>query len=145
MSTRTLIACICYALFFLFVYVALNKLISFNYYLYDLRRSPVLQTVALPVAVVVPVMEILVACLLIPDKTRSYGLAGAVLLMAMFTVYVLYVIVFTKEHPCTCGGIIRELTWPQHLVFNVAFLTLALFAFIMKNNKLISYSAATVP
>ncbi|SDF60708.1 MauE/DoxX family redox-associated membrane protein [Chitinophaga filiformis] len=128
MSTRTLIACICYALFFLFVYAALNKLISFNYYLYDLKRSPLLQAVALPLAIAVPATELLVAALLISNKTQRYGLAGSVLLMAMFTLYVIYVLGFTKERPCTCGGIIRALTWPQHLAFNVTFLVLALLA-----------------
>lgn len=137
MSTRSLIVCICYALFFLFVYAALNKLISFNYYLYDLKRSPLLQAVALPVAIGVPAAELLVAGLLMPDKTRSYGLAGSVLLMVIFTAYVIYVLGFTKERPCTCGGIIRELTWPQHLVFNIVFLILALFAFIMKKQHVI--------
>lgn len=135
MNARTLIACISYALFFLFVYAALNKLISFNYYLYDLKRSPLLQAVALPLAIVVPAAELLVAGLLISNKTQRYGLRGSVLLMAMFTLYVIYVLGFTKERPCTCGGIIRALTWPQHLAFNITFLVLALLALKMNSRK----------
>lgn len=131
MNARTLIACICYALFFLFVYAALNKLISFNYYLYDLKRSPLLQEYAVPVAVAVPTVEILVAGLLLPDKTRGYGLAGSVLLMVVFTLYVIYVLIFTDERPCTCGGLIRELSWSQHLVFNICFLGLAALAAVL--------------
>ncbi|SHN45514.1 MauE/DoxX family redox-associated membrane protein [Chitinophaga sp. CF418] len=140
MNARTLIACFSYALFFLFVYAAMNKLISFNYYLYDLKRSPLLQPYATPIAFVVPIVEILVAVLLLPDKTRQYGLFGSLVLMALFTLYVIYVLGFTKERPCTCGGIIRELTWPQHLLFNIGFLALSALGLHLKRKTVTNAS-----
>ncbi|MBW8683078.1 MauE/DoxX family redox-associated membrane protein [Chitinophaga rhizophila] len=129
MKANTVLAWICYALFFLFIYASLNKLFAYDFYIYDLKRSPLLSSYAIPIAVLVPVMELLVAFLIIADSTRRYGLAGAVLLMAGFTIYVAYVLIFTAERPCTCGGLIRHLSWNQHLVFNITFLFLAIVGY----------------
>lgn len=81
MKSGKLVAVICYALFFLFIYASISKLIAFDYYLYDLERSPMLAPYATTVAIGVPAAEILVATLLLPDKTQIYGLAGSVILM----------------------------------------------------------------
>jgi hypothetical protein len=99
---------------------------AFDYYLHDLERSPLLGVYAVPLSVAVPASELIVAVLLLPNSTRRYGLIGAAALMTFFTAYVIYVLEFTIERPCSCGGIIRELTWPQHLVFNISFLLLAM-------------------
>jgi len=135
MIKKTLIGGISYALFFLFVYASASKLMAFDYYLQDLKRSPLLRSYAVPLAIAVPVSELVVAVLLLPNGTRRYGLVGAVILMAFFTVYVVYVLGFTTERPCTCGGIIRELTWPQHLAFNISFLLLAVLGVCMQYDQ----------
>nr|WP_143097972.1 MauE/DoxX family redox-associated membrane protein [Chitinophaga sp. CF118] len=72
------------------------------------------------------------AALLIPNKTRKYGLLGSLVLMLVFTVYVAYVLLFTTKRPCTCGGIIRQLSWPDHLIFNISFLLLAITGIILQ-------------
>jgi hypothetical protein len=126
MKRTTVIAVITYSFFFLFVYTSLSKLIAYDYYLFDLKRSPILKSHATVIAVVIPFSELLVAAMLLPDKSRMYGFIGSWILMALFTLYVLYVLVFTTSRPCTCGGIIRELSWPNHLIFNISFLLLAL-------------------
>ena len=130
-----LVSAISYTLFFLFVYASLNKLLAFDYYLYDLKRSPLLGSYALSVAIAIPITEILVAILLLIDKTRNYGLIGSFILMILFTLYVIYVLGFTTERPCTCGGIIRELSWPQHLLFNIILLALTVLALTRSQTK----------
>jgi hypothetical protein len=57
--------------------------------------------------------------------------------MALFTVYVGYNAFFLthKERPCTCGGIIEKMSWNQHVVFNMAFTVLALFALRFDKKK----------
>jgi putative oxidoreductase len=126
MKKATIITIIIYAFFLLFVYTSLSKLFAFDYYLYDLRRSPLLGSYAMVIAIVVPCSELLVAAMLLPDKSRMYGLIGSLILMTLFTLYVAYVLAFTTSRPCTCGGIIRQLSWPNHLIFNISFLLLAL-------------------
>lgn len=135
MKSGKLVAVICYALFFLFIYASISKLVAFDYYLYDLKRSPMLAPYAAIIAIGIPTAEILIAILLLPDRTRIYGLAGAVVLMLGFTLYVVYVLTYTLERPCSCGGIIRELTWPQHLVFNITWLLLALLGVLLQKRR----------
>lgn len=98
---------------------------AYDYYLYDLKRSPLFSNYATIVAILVPAAELLVAGLILPDKTSKAGLVGSLGLMALFTLYVGYVLLFAGTRPCTCGGIIRNLTWPQHLIFNLVFLILS--------------------
>jgi putative oxidoreductase len=120
------IALITYALFFLFVYTSLSKLMAYDYYLYDLSRSPLLGKYSTIIATLLPVTELLIAGLLLPDKTRKTGFIAALVLLAIFTAYVSYVLIFTTSRPCTCGGIIRQLSWPGHLLFNILFLILTI-------------------
>jgi hypothetical protein len=131
-SIVTIISC---AFFILFTYTAVNKLVAYNFYLFDLKRSPILSRFAIPLSVLVPVSELIVAALIFPNKTKRIGFLGALILMATFTIYVAYVLKFTKERPCTCGGIIRTLSWPNHLIFNIAFLILAIFGFILTKKQ----------
>jgi hypothetical protein len=135
MRKKALIAGICYTLFVLFVYASSTKLMAYSYFLDDLRRSPVLLPYAVSLSIVIPSLELLIAALLLSDKTRKSGLIGSFLMMLLFTGYVLYVLTSTTERPCSCGGIIRELTWPQHLVFNIVFLLLTVLGMYLQNSK----------
>ncbi|WP_367112868.1 MauE/DoxX family redox-associated membrane protein [uncultured Chitinophaga sp.] len=114
-----------YAFILLFVYTALSKWFTYNIYLYDLRRSPDLGRFALPISLLVPGLELLAAGLLLFDKTLRKGLWFSFVLMLIFTAYVAYVLIYASDLPCTCGGIIRQLSWPQHLIFNIFFTMLA--------------------
>ncbi|WP_442892031.1 hypothetical protein [Chryseobacterium sp. VD8] len=39
--------------------------------------------------------------------------------------------------PCSCGGVIKNLTWPQHLIFNLFFVVITSLA-IRVNKKNLS-------
>jgi hypothetical protein len=135
MKTTTIVAIITYSFIFLFLYTSFSKLMAFDFYLSDLKRSPLLARYAMITAIVVPFVELLVTALLIPHSTRKQGLIGSLILMLLFTLYVGYVLVFTSSRPCTCGGIIRNMTWPNHLVFNIAFLLLAIISIHLHNKQ----------
>jgi putative oxidoreductase len=45
--------------------------------------------------------------------------------MLLFTFYILYMLLFEKHLPCSCGGVLKEMTWKQHLVFNLFFTAIA--------------------
>lgn len=134
MKSSITLAGIKYILFFLFLYTSFNKLMAYDYYLYDLKRSPLLGNYATLIAIVIPALEILVAALLLPDKTSRGGLIGSLGLMVVFTIYVVYVLLFAVQRPCSCGGIIRNLTWPQHLVFNLFFVAISIAGLYLQRN-----------
>jgi hypothetical protein len=45
--------------------------------------------------------------------------------MCIFTVYIGCMLLFAPDLPCSCGGIIRQLSWKQHLLLNLFLLVLA--------------------
>jgi len=115
---------------FLFMYTSLSKLLLFPTNLSDLHRSPLLGPYAGFLAIFIPAIEIAVSALLLFSRTRFIGLLGSAILMIVFTVYVAFVLANKSKYglPCTCGGIIRQLTWRQHLVFNIFFTFLSVLA-----------------
>lgn len=139
MKSNIALSCIRYALCFLFLYTSFNKLMAFDYYLYDLKRSPLLGHYATIISILIPTVELLVAGLLLLEKTIRGGLLGSLGLMVLFTIYVGYVIFFATYRPCSCGGIIRNLTWPQHLVFNIFFLALSILGLFLQRRSIASY------
>ncbi|HEY0612053.1 MAG TPA: MauE/DoxX family redox-associated membrane protein [Chitinophaga sp.] len=125
--SRKLIAEIIGGLFILlFLYTALSKLSEIALFRLVLRSSPLISDYANLVSILLPASEILVSLLLFIPDTRRRGLYAAFLLMLIFTLYLAYMLCFTKQLPCSCGGVISQLSWKQHLVFNIAFTLLAI-------------------
>lgn len=124
--SRKLIAEIIGGLFILlFLYTALSKLSEIALFRLVLRSSPLISGYANLVSILIPASEILVSLLLFIPGTRRRGLCAAFLLMLIFTLYLAYMVSFTRQLPCSCGGVISRLSWKQHLVFNIAFTVLA--------------------
>lgn len=68
---------------------------------------------------VVPLVELLIVLCLLFDCTRRAGFLMATFVMLLFTSYTGLVLVGVFNRvPCSCGGVIRSLSWPQHLVLN---------------------------
>jgi hypothetical protein len=91
---------------------------------------------AIWVSWVVPASEIAVSILLIHPVTQRHGLFGFASLMVLFTLYILSMLLWAEKLSCHCNLIIEKFSFSQHLVFNVAFIVLALSALqLMKIKK----------
>jgi uncharacterized membrane protein YphA (DoxX/SURF4 family) len=90
-------------------------------------KQSIFQPIASFVAWTLPITEIVVAIILLTPNWRLLGLYLSSILMAAFTVYVIGLVSFAHELPCSCGGVLQELTWPQHIIFNSVFLVLAIW------------------
>jgi hypothetical protein len=56
--------------------------------------------------------------------------------MTCFTIYAVLVITGTFEkRPCSCGGMLKHMTWMQHTIFNLFFLAAAIAALILFTRK----------
>jgi uncharacterized membrane protein YphA (DoxX/SURF4 family) len=128
------------ALFFviLFLYTGIAKLMEFDVFKAQLEESPVLEPVAPLVAWGLPIVEFIVSILLFFPRWRLQGLYAAFVLMVLFTGYVIALLTTSTELPCSCGGIIEELSWQGHLIFNSSLILLSFAAIRMerKNRKL---------
>lgn len=123
---NTLIEIISSLLLMLFLYTAVSKLIDFPGFIISMAKSPVIYEYAKPLAYIVPGTELIISILLFIPRTRKIALWCSLILMAIFSAYVAYMLLAHKtDLPCTCGGVLKTMSWPQHLVFNLFFTLLA--------------------
>jgi len=117
------------ALIILWIYTAGSKLIDLDDFKRQLAFQPLGQIVNSALFILLPGVEILTSVLLVIRKTRLPGLFLSALMLIAFTVYVLLVLTgyFTKV-PCSCGGVLKSLSWKNHLIFNMVFLAINLIA-----------------
>ncbi len=118
----------------LFLYTALAKLFTFDDFYKQMNNQP-LPDVFTPFLVwIVPITELLLAGLLIFERTRLLGLVGSAILMLMFTIYVylVYYRYLGDVVPCSCGGALQGLDWDEHLIFNASFTILSIFGIVLK-------------
>lgn len=118
-------------LLLLFLYTSISKLTDNELFKNVLRASPLLKQYAGVIAWLVPSTEIAIAILLFIPRFRIKGLIASVILIILFTIYLLYMIAFTPNLPCSCGGVIRLLSWPEHIFFNLFFMLLSLTAILL--------------
>ena len=119
----------------LFVYTALSKFNNLDRFAATLAQSPLLGAASGFFAPAIPVIELLVATLLFVPSRRYWGLVSAASLMALFTGYIGYMLLFSPRLPCSCGGIINGLSWKGHLLYNTGATALALMGWKWERNK----------
>lgn len=119
----------------LFVYAATGKLLDYQQFQVQLGRYPILNTYGDTVAWMVPVFELVAAFLLLFDKYRLSALYISLGLMTVFTTYILLILNFSDDIPCSCGGVLEDLGWTEHVVFNLAFMALAFFAILFAKKR----------
>lgn len=131
MKKAIIIEIICFLFILLFVYASLMKLKDTELFVVQLSQSPMLMPFATWVAWVIPSIELIVAALLIVPRLKLIGLIASFTLMTMFTVYIIVIMNFAQHVPCSCGGILSDMGWKEHLIFNIGFLLLALTGIIL--------------
>ena len=134
MKQNILIEVICFLLILLFVYAAISKLFDYSSFKYQVHLSPFLSSFS-NFAWIIPAIELIIAMLLIFNTWRMIGLYASFFMMLSFTLYITLMLLFTKHLPCSCGGVLRKLSWPQHLILNIFFLILAIAGIILQKNK----------
>lgn len=128
---NTVVEIICLLYILLFVYAATNKIIDFINFQIQLAQSPLLSSFAEWISYMIPVVEILISIFLVFSKTRLAGLYASFSLMVMFSLYIVIMTNFSPFVPCSCGGILEKMSWNQHLIFNIAFVTLGIFGIVL--------------
>ena len=124
---------ICYLYILLFIYAAVSKLTDFQNFRLQIAQSPLLTAYAGFVAVTVLIMEFLISLLLAVPKLKLLGLYAAFMLMTMFSIYIVIILNYSPYIPCSCGGILEDMSWREHLRFNIAFVALATAAIYFKS------------
>lgn len=127
---------ISWAFIILFIYAASCKLLDFELFRVQLSKSPLLTAFADQFAWSVPLLEVIIAVMLANTTWQLKGLYAAFTLMVTFSAYIVAILKFSYYIPCSCGGILQNMTWTQHLIFNFFFVLLAVAGvLIYPNNK----------
>ncbi|SFH19429.1 MauE/DoxX family redox-associated membrane protein [Pedobacter insulae] len=116
----------CTILVFLWIYTALSKLSDLTEFKKQLDNQTFGNSTATFLFWFIPISELTAAALLLFRKTRYAGLMLSTLLMFLFTGYIALVLLgFYERTPCSCGGVLKEMSWQMHLWFNIFFLLLS--------------------
>ena len=109
----------------LFVYAATAKLLDYYNFQFGLTESPFIAPFASILAWAVPATEYLIVALLVIPATRSAGLYASFGLMSLFTIYIASMLLSGSDIPCSCGGVLEEMSWRTHIIFNCFFVALS--------------------
>lgn len=119
----------------LFLYTGISKIIDYSVFKEQIATSPLLMPFAKSIALSIPWIEFLITLLLIIPKWRLKGLYASLSLMTIFTIYIISILLFNKELPCSCGGVIEQLSWTQHILFNSLFIALGVLGIIIERQN----------
>lgn len=130
---QTIVKSIALIYVLLFTYAATSKLFDMERFRGQLGRFPFISDYADLLAWGIPIMELLVVILYMFPKYILTALYASVGLMVAFTVYIGWVLQFSAYVPCACGGVLSQMGWTEHLVFNIVFVLLAITGIYLKN------------
>ncbi|MFL5745674.1 MAG: MauE/DoxX family redox-associated membrane protein [Niastella sp.] len=133
MKRKIIIEIISSLLILLFLYASVSKWLAFKTFIGDMNNQPFPNWMTPYLVYSIPVIEVLIAVGLIFEKTRVPALYASFVLMMAFTIYTVAVLSHAFRYvPCSCGGVIKKLTWPQHLFFNLFFVGISLLGIWLK-------------
>jgi len=135
MKRTTVVEIIALLFCVLFLYTGVAKLIDYDVAVEQIALTPLLEPIASMISIGLPILEIITAALLFIPETRKKALYASLFLMISFTGYIIYILNYNAELPCTCGGILQQMTWPQHLVFNSAFILFSITGILLSRNR----------
>jgi len=132
LKKKLMVELIAHFFIILFLYTGISKLMEFDIFQEQLDDSPVLGPIAPLITFGLPAVEFIVSFLLFMPRYRLKGLYASLILMSAFTIYVVALLSFSTHLPCSCGGIMEELSWKGHLIFNCTSILLALIGIRMQ-------------
>jgi putative oxidoreductase len=133
---QVLIECVCALLILLFLYASISKFLDFKTFIDQMNNQPLPNSWTPFLAWTIPLLEIAISIALLFEYTRLIGFYASLILMITFTLYTGIVLLhFFPYIPCSCGGVIRKLTWTQHLILNLCYVSLSILGIILQHRK----------
>jgi len=108
------------SLMFLFAYAMVSKAIDLDKFRTQIGQSVLLSNFVGFVIWFVLMSELIVIALLWVKSCRIIGLYLSYFLMILFSAYIFCVSRFSKDVPCSCGGVLENMSWDNHLIFNLS-------------------------
>ena len=136
MKRELIISIIGALLIVMWTYASLSKLVEFSAFTAQLEKQP-LPDWSIPILRwTLPVVELMTAWFISRKRILHFGIIMSTLLITAFTGYVILALSGSFGNiPCSCAGIISQLHWKGHLVFNVFFLVIGLIGILLSNHQ----------
>lgn len=136
MKRKIIIEIISSLLILLFLYASVSKWLAFKTFIGEMNNQPFPNWMTPFLVWSIPFIEVLIAIGLIFEKSRVQSFYASLILMLAFTIYTVAILLQAFKYiPCSCGGVIRKLTWPQHLFFNLFFVGISILGIILKKRE----------
>ena len=133
---QILLECISALLIMLFLYASLSKFLDFHTFIGEMNNQPLPNSWTPFLVWFIPCCEILMCIALLFERTRLIGFYASLFFMSLFTIYsIIIVLNFFGRIPCSCGGVIKRLTWRQHIVLNLFFVALSISGIVLQRRK----------
>lgn len=133
---QVLLECISALLIMLFLYASLSKFLDFHTFIGEMNNQPLPNSWTPFLVWIIPCSEILICIALLFERTRLLGFYASLILMSLFTIYSIIILLnFFGRIPCSCGGVIKRLTWKQHVVFNLFYVALSIIGIVLQRRK----------
>lgn len=123
-------------LILVFVYTGVSKLLDRHLFESRLLQMPLLHVMPVFVSYTLPFTELVVAVLLLLPGSRIWSLYASLLLLCMFTIYLLYMLLLVPNLPCSCGGVLQQMGWKTHLIFNGVLIGINVYAIRLQRKLL---------
>lgn len=108
----------------LLAYTAASKFFNTELFLTALQAIDFIHPYAPLLSIAIPVIEVILALLIIYARTRMIGLFAFLVYVLIVTGYLLTALVLSKNLPCTCVGLSSSLSWWQQLGVNLVLIVL---------------------
>ena len=118
------------------VYAAASKLMDYQRFAFQMDAQPFDNRFTPLLVFGLPFVEFLIAAMLIFKRTMQAGLWASLILMLVFTGYIILVKArYFEKIPCSCGGVISSLSWTQHLFFNLFFVLISVVGIVLHKRR----------
>ena len=136
LKRQVVLECIAALLILLFLYASVSKFLDFKRFIDEMNNQPLPNSWTPFLVWGIPCLEIAISAALLFEYTRLLALYASLVLMTSFTIYSIMIIAhFFPYVPCSCGGVIRKLTWPQHLALNLSYVALSVLGLVLQRRK----------
>lgn len=126
MKKETILKTIAGVIAAMFFYASFSKLLDYKQSRWEMRNQIFPVYIADVLTWLVPVVEIIIIILLLYRTTRLVGLSASLGLLTAFTIYIAVALANVAGFvPCSCGGILNEMPYSLHIIFNLFFMALA--------------------
>lgn len=140
MKRENLLSGLSILLALMFFYAAFSKLLDYDKSRQEMLNQVFPRAVALVLTWLVPLLELVLVDLLLFRSTRLWGFYASAVLLILFSVYISVTMTgLFGRIPCSCGGILKHMSYWTHLGFNGFFIVMAVLGIALEKQwKLIN-------